>query len=195
MSKLLNLLTTSFGPSENRYTLFLLFAFTFPWCKRSTCFSKHHSTTYEWYLRCTYDGSVAVTTKIVCYNYIISRKALALKQILTRFRCMKPWDTLGSRDCLMPTRSLLLVMRPGYVWMVRDMSTPSCLIIILPLSANSQQSYLLNCFDSLVLFGPILKHCFCRRGPCTFERFVAIGTSSNEKVPCDGFTKGEDGNW
>lgn len=113
---------------------------------------------------------------------------------------MKPWDTLGSRDCLMPTRSLLLVMRPGYVWFsssaqtfVKQIvarrcyefykSTPSRLRIILPLSANSQQSYLLR---------PDLKHCFCRRGPCTFERFVAIGTSSNEKVPCDGFMKGED---
>lgn len=119
---------------------------------------------------------------------------------------MKPWDTLGSRDCLMPTRSLLLVMRPGYVWFslsaqtfVKQIvagrcyefyeSTPSCLRIFLPLNSPAFSIVLVHRF-----FSTDLKHCFCRRGPCTFERFVAIGTSSNEKVPCDGFMKGEDGN-
>ena len=172
---------------------------------------------------------------------LLRRHAVEWTESRTRLRRMKPyelWDKLqrfgklsdrGSlsingtclmfeglmfwlqRDCLMPTRSLLLVMRPGYMWISLSAqtfveesvatrcyefykSTPNFLMIFLHIPSPFSQLKTVLPSQLFWLIGFIwtdFKRCFCRHGPCTFGRFVAIGTSSNEKVPCDGFTKGK----
>ncbi len=152
-----------------------------------------------------FEESFGVETRLITNH--IKLHNIRWTESRTRLRCMKPyelWDKLqrfgkpsdrGSlsingtclmfdglmlwrqRDCLMPTRYLLLVMRPGYMWISLSAQTlveqivarrcyefyksaPNFLIIFLPLSASSQRSYLLNCFDWLVLFGLILNTAF-----------------------------------